>query len=87
VSRAAGAVGSAALKALRAYGRMQKNNIGGHHVKAFLSNGLEELRQAVAPSFSTQIGAGPVPAYGVPTQGQLTNRREPKKDRQMDLEG
>jgi hypothetical protein len=81
-------IAGGALKALRAYAAMQRQNLGTQHVqrmslagpgaKAWLANGLDELRQAVQPAFATQVGAGPATAYGVPTQGQITAARDPK---------
>src|SRR5262249_37159615 len=54
--------------------------------KNWLSNGLDELRQAVQPAFATQGGTGPLPAYGVPTQGEVTaERMEGDKSKEQTL--
>src|ERR1051326_1649034 len=44
--------------------------------KAFLANGLDEIRQAVQPAFATQVGAGNNPGlHGTITTGEATAER------------
>ncbi|WP_020469604.1 hypothetical protein [Zavarzinella formosa] len=56
---------------------MQKENMAKDtSVSAFLANGLDEIRQAVQPGFSTQVGAGNNPGvWGSITTGEATTER------------
>lgn len=56
---------------------MQRENMAKDTAPAaFFANGLDELRQAVQPSFSTQVGAGQNPGvWGTITTGEATAGR------------
>lgn len=63
-----GPVGQAVDKAIDV-----ADKIAGPSGKAWLANGLDELRQAVQPAFATQVGPGTNPGlHGTITTGEAT---------------
>jgi hypothetical protein len=54
---------------------MENWHLGSSHTKAFLANGLDELRQVFHPGVE-QVQPGQAPGlYGMPTTGEATHDR------------
>jgi hypothetical protein len=64
-----------AVKAVARDSPMENWHLGSPHTKAFLANGLDELRQVFHPGVE-QIQPGLAPGlYGMPTTGEATHER------------
>lgn len=78
LAEAAGKVASAVTETVKEVAKdtpMENWHLGSAHTKAFMANGLDELRQAFHPGVE-QIQAGNAPGlYGTPTTGEATVER------------